>query len=128
LPPQSLSVPALVSEGVRLRPTRSPDAVTAATKASLSSLAHRISALGDELTALDERIEALLEAVVPELLGLFVVGPDIAAALVKAAGDNPERLRMLFEGAVLQEPHPRGPIVPGPRAESASRVSRNPAL
>ena len=62
--------------------------MTAATKASLD---HRISALGDELTALDERIEALLEAVVPELLGLFVVGPDTAAALVMAAGDNPER-------------------------------------
>ena len=48
-----------------MRPTRSPDPVTAATKASLSSLAHRI----------------------------FGVGPDTAAALVMAAGDNPERLR-----------------------------------
>ena len=26
----------------------------------------------------------------PELLGLFGVGPDTAAALVMAAGDNPE--------------------------------------
>jgi transposase len=89
---KGLSVPALVAEGVRLRPTRSPDPVTAATKASLSSLAHRITALDDELAALDERIEALLEATVPELLGLFGVGPDTAAALVMAAGDNPERL------------------------------------
>jgi transposase len=89
---KGLSVPALVAEGVRLRPTRSPDPVTAATKASLSSLAHRISALDDELAALDERIEALLVATVPELLGLFSVGPDTAAALVMAAGDNPERL------------------------------------
>ena len=38
---KGLSVPALVAEGTRLRPTRSPDPVTAATKASLSSLAHR---------------------------------------------------------------------------------------
>ena len=89
---KGLSVPALVAEGVRLRPTRSPDPVTAATKASLSSLAHRISALDDELAALNERIEALLEATVPELLSLFGVGPDTAAALVMAAGDNPERL------------------------------------
>ncbi len=89
---KGLSVPALVAEGVRLRPTRSPDPVTAATKASLSSLAHRISALDDELAALDERIEALLEATVPDLLGVFGVGPDTAAALVMAAGDNPERL------------------------------------
>ena len=76
---KGLSVPALVAEATKLRPTRSADPVSAATKASLSSLAHRISALDDELAALDERIEALLEATVPELLGLFGVGPDTAA-------------------------------------------------
>jgi hypothetical protein len=35
---------------------------------------------------------------------------------------------MLFEGAVLQGPHPQRPIVAGPRAGSASRVWRYPAL
>ncbi len=89
---KGLSVPALVAEGAKLRPSRSPDPVTAATKASLSSLAHRISSLDDELAELDERIEALLVATVPDLLDLFGVGPDTAAALVMAAGDNPERL------------------------------------
>jgi transposase len=89
---KGLSVPALVAEGSRLRPTRSPDPVTAATKASLSSLAHRIQGLDDELAELDVRIEALLVATVPELLDVFGVGPDTAAALVMAAGDNPERL------------------------------------
>ena len=67
--------------------------MTAATKASLSSLAHRIEALDDELAELDTRIEALLVATVPELLDVFGVGPDTAAALVMAAGDNPNRLR-----------------------------------
>ena len=90
---KGLSVPALVAEGTKLRATRSLDPVTAATKASLSSLAHRVTALDEELAALDERIEALLVATVPELLGLFGVGPDTAAALVMTAGDNPERLR-----------------------------------
>jgi len=85
-------VPALVAEGAKLRPTRSADPVTAATKASLSSLAHRIEAIDRELAELDERIEALLVATVPDLLDLFGVGPDTAAALVMAAGDNPERL------------------------------------
>jgi transposase len=89
---KGLSVSALVSEGVRMRPTRSPDPVTAATKASLSSLAHRVSTLDDEIAELDERIEPLLTATVPELLERFGVGPDTAAALVMAAGDNPERL------------------------------------
>jgi transposase len=89
---RGLSLPALVAEGSRLRPTRSHDPVTAATKASLSSLAHRIEALDRELAELDTRIEVLLEASVPELLDLFGVGPDTAAALVMAAGDNPDRL------------------------------------
>jgi transposase len=89
---KGLSVPALVAEGKGLRPTRSPDPVTAATKASLSSLAHRISSLDEELAELDSKIEALLVATVPDLLDLFGVGPDTAAALVMAAGDNPERL------------------------------------
>ena len=89
---KGLSVPALVAEGSKLRPTRSPDPVTAATKASLSLFAHRIEVLDDELAELDERIEALLVATVPDLLELFGVGPDTAAALVMAAGDNPERL------------------------------------
>jgi transposase len=89
---KELSVTALVAEGVRMRPTRSADPVTAATKASLSSLAHRISTLDDEIAELDEKIEPLLTATVPELLGRFGVGPDTAASLVMAAGDNPERL------------------------------------
>ena len=65
---KGLSVPALVAEGKGLRPGRSPDPVTAATKASLSSLAHRISSLDDELAELNERIESLLIATVPDLL------------------------------------------------------------
>ena len=59
---KGLTVPALVAEGVKFRPARSTDTVTAATKASLSSLAHRISALDDELAALEARIETLLRA------------------------------------------------------------------
>jgi transposase len=94
---KGLSVPALVAEGTTLRPTRFPDPVTAATKASLTSLAHRVEALDRELAELDERIEALLVATVPDLLDLFGVGPDTAAALVMAGGDNPERLHS--EGA-----------------------------
>ncbi len=71
---KGLSVPALVTEGAKLRPSRSPDPVTAATKASLSSLAHRIQGLDNELTELDARIEALLVATVPDLLDVFGVG------------------------------------------------------
>ena len=37
-------------------------------------------------------INALLIATAPDLLALFGVGPDTAAALLVCAGDNPERL------------------------------------
>lgn len=86
------SVSTLVDAATRLRPSRSGDRVMAATKASLSSLAHRVLALDDEIAELDERLGALLHAIAPELLARFGVGPDTAAALLVAAGDNPERL------------------------------------
>jgi transposase len=90
---KGLSVTALIAEAARLRPTKSTDPVTAATKASLSSLAHRIQALDAEMAELDEKIESLLDVAAPELLALFGVGPDTAAALLVAAGDNPDRMR-----------------------------------
>jgi transposase len=89
---KGLTVTELVTEGMRFRPTRSTDTVTAATKTSLSSLAHRVQALDAEIAELDEKIESLLLATAPDLLALFGVGPDTAAALLVAAGDNPERL------------------------------------
>jgi len=89
---KGLTVTALVTEAAKLRSTRSPDPVTAATKASFSSLAHRIQGLDQEIAELNEKIESLLLATAPDLLGLFGVGPDTAASLLVAAGDNPQRL------------------------------------
>jgi transposase len=65
----------------------------AATKASIASLAHRIQSLEREIAELDAMLAPLLAATAPELLALFGVGPDSAAVLLIAAGDNPERLR-----------------------------------
>jgi transposase len=89
---RGLSIAALVAEASKLRPAKSADPVTAATSASIASLARRVKALDDELAELDTRIEALVATSWPELLGLFGVGPDTAAALLVTAGDNPERL------------------------------------
>jgi len=89
---RGLSVITLVNEAARLRPSRSGDAVMAAHKAALCSLARRIQGLDDELVELDRRIEVLVASVAPELLARFGVGPDTAAALLVSAGDNPERL------------------------------------
>jgi transposase len=90
---KGLRVSALVAEGLKLHPTKSADPVTAATKASLASLAHRIQALEEEIAELDDLLGPLVTAAAPELLALFGLGPDTTAALLVAAGDNPERLR-----------------------------------
>ena len=89
---KGLSVTALVAESAKLRSTSASDPVTAATKASLCSLAHRVQALDAELGELNEQIESLLHATAPELMARFGIGPDTAASLLVAAGDNPERL------------------------------------
>ena len=89
---KGLSVTALVSEAAVLAPQESADVVTALTSAALRSLAHRVQILEDEISELDALLVPLVEAIAPELLGLFGVGPDTAAVLLVAAGDNAERL------------------------------------
>jgi transposase len=90
---KGLSVSALVTEGTKLGPGPACDPVTAATRASLCSLAERARTLESEIAVLDDQIGPLVSATAPELLGLFGVGPDTAATLLVAAGDNPGRLR-----------------------------------
>jgi transposase len=90
---RGLSVAALISAGTDLHPEDSSDQVMAATMTSLRSLARRIRMLEGELGTLEEQIEDLVRARAPELLRIFGVGPDSAATLLVAAGDNPERLR-----------------------------------
>ena len=67
--------------------------MTAATKASLCALAHRVGDLEDEIAELDAMITPILKANPAELLGVYGIGIDTAASLLVAAGDNPQRLR-----------------------------------
>ena len=60
---------------------------------ALRILARRYQALDAEITALDSELDRLTAKAAPRLLALFGVGPDVASALLVAAGDNPERLR-----------------------------------
>jgi transposase len=89
---KGLGVGKLVSVAAGLTPTASPDPVTAATMASLSSLAHRVRSLDHEIAGLDALLTPLVAATAPGLLELVGVGPDTAATLLVTAGDNPERL------------------------------------
>jgi transposase len=66
---------------------------TSVTKVALRSLARRINDLADEIAELDTLIEPIVNDTAPDLVELTGVGPEIASALLVAAGDNPERLR-----------------------------------
>jgi transposase len=90
---KGLSITEFLSVAQGLRPARSADVMTAATKASLSSLAHRVGDLEAEIADLDALISPILEANAIELLAINGVGIDTASSLLVAAGDNPERLR-----------------------------------
>jgi transposase len=59
----------------------------------LQGLARRWDPLDAEITALNAQLEPLVRLCAPELLGRPGMGPEVAAALLVAAGDNPERLR-----------------------------------
>ncbi|MHB1534866.1 MAG: IS110 family RNA-guided transposase [Acidimicrobiales bacterium] len=82
----------LVAELVALRP-RPGEVVDYSTRIALRELGRRAQFLGDQIDRLDELIVPLVTAHAPGLLGLYGVGPHIAAMLLVAAGDHPERLR-----------------------------------
>jgi transposase len=90
---RGLPISAFVPKCQGLRPSRATDPVCAATKASLSSLAHRVGDLEAELEELDALITPVVKSNAPALLAIRGVGIDTAASLLVAAGDNPERLR-----------------------------------
>ncbi len=82
----------LVGELASLRP-RPGEVVDYSTRIALRELGRRAEFLGDQIDRLDELIVPLVTAHAPGLLGLYGVGPHIAAMLLVAAGDHPERLR-----------------------------------
>ena len=73
----------------------------AAAKRALRSLARRHQALTAEIKHLDAELRRLCERANPALLGACGVGAETAAALLVAAGDNPERLRSEASFAAL---------------------------
>jgi transposase len=83
---------ALVSGLASLRP-RPGGTVGYATRVALRELGRRAEFLDGQAGRLDELIVPLVTARAPGLLALHGVGPDTAALLLIAAGDNPGRLR-----------------------------------
>ena len=97
---RELSAKILSSTATRLRP--GPILTTeAATKLALRLLGQRYPALEAELAVVDAELDRLTAQAAPGLRRLCGVGPEIAGALLVAAGDNPERLHSEAAFAML---------------------------
>ena len=69
-----------------------PSDTASAAAFTLRLLAQRIVQLTSEVDELNAQLAVAAEARAPQLLQRYGVGPDTAAALLLAVGDNPERL------------------------------------
>jgi len=87
-----LSTARRVDRCARLRPGDPTDPAEA-TKLALRTLARRYEALSEEMAELGAVLEELTAKANPALRAAKGVGADVAAVLLIAAGDNPERLR-----------------------------------
>jgi transposase len=83
----------LVRSAAAFRPTTPLPSPLAATKLALKSMAVRHQQLSAEIEALDRHLAILVAEAAPALLTAKGMGTHTAAALLLAAGDNPERLR-----------------------------------
>ena len=86
-----LSTPRLVKACALLDDDAAASDVTRTTRYTLRLLARRITSLTGEIGDLDARLAATIGQHAPQLLARNGVGPDTAAALLIAAGDNPGR-------------------------------------
>ena len=87
-----LSTADIVTMAARYRPGDAAT-VVGATKLALRELALRVRYLEEQVDRLDATLAPLVQVTCPALVARFGVGPQTAAALLVAAGDNPERLR-----------------------------------
>jgi transposase len=67
--------------------------VTTLTRLALRTLARRALSLEEEVKEIDRILKALIKETAPELCAVDGIGPDVASAILVAAGDNPERLK-----------------------------------
>ena len=102
---RGLSTRAQVKVCARFRPGTA-QTTTAYAKRALRLLARRYQTLTVEINELDTEITRLCAEANPALLAASGVGPDTAAALLVAAGDNPGRMNSeaAFAGPVWCQP------------------------
>ncbi|MCP4226012.1 MAG: IS110 family transposase [Actinomycetia bacterium] len=83
----------MLTEMTKMRPRPGADPIAYVTLSTLRNLARRIQGLDAETKTIRTQLGGLITEVAPRLLELYGVGPDTAATLLVAAGDNPQRLR-----------------------------------
>ena len=88
---EGLSVARLITAASSLRP-RPSDTVRYSTLLAIRTLARRVVYLNAELKELNATMRPLVERTAPGLLAVYGIGYDVAANLLIAAGDNPQRL------------------------------------
>jgi transposase len=74
---------------------------TTATRVSLKFLARRFIELGDEIHELSEMVHVIVKDINPKLIELTGVGPESAAELIIAAGENVDRMHSEAAFAML---------------------------
>lgn len=84
---------ATLAEAVAALRPRPGDAAEYSLRVALRELGRRVQFLDGQIERLDDLIVPLVTVRAPGLLSLYGVGPDTAAMLLIAAGDQPERLR-----------------------------------
>ncbi len=98
---QSLTALKRARKAAAYRPIGDIADVSVAAKTALRILARQWLDLRDERTGLRDQLHELASRANPALLELPGVGPDVATALLVAAGDNPERLKSSAAFAAL---------------------------
>lgn len=90
---RALATAARVARVAALRCGQTPTDAIAATKLAMRELARRYQTLTAEITRLETALTRLTSTTAPRLVATFGAGPDVAGALLTAAGDNSGRLR-----------------------------------
>jgi transposase len=112
---------ALAAELAALRP-RPGDVVGYATRIALRELGRRAEYLAVQIDYLDRLLLPLVELQAPSLLEMYGAGPHVAAILIIAAGDHPDRLRSEAAWAHLCGAAP----IPAGSGKTTGRYRLNP--
>ena len=114
---RALPTAARVDRAARFQPPATPSDPVAATRLALRELACRHQTLTAEVGRLEAALARLTARTAPSLLAVFGAGPDVAGALLSAAGDNPDRLGSERSFARL--------CATAPREASSGRTTRH---